>query len=115
MPGRATRIAIWRHAPSRRWFFDVYFYRAGLPRLVSTREGDILKLRWQVPDNLSFPMPVDVRVNDRIVTLPMTDGTGTLPVPPFAAITLDPASKILMQSDAIDRFQAWEAAQRPRR
>ena len=68
-------------------------------------------LRWQVPDNLPFPMPVDVRVNDRVVSLPMSDGTGEVPVPPFAAITLDPESKILMQSDAIDRFQSWDAAQ----
>jgi len=27
-----------------------------------------------------------------------------------AAITIDPRSKILMQSDAIDKFQAWQAA-----
>lgn len=94
-----------------RWFFDVYLYRAALPRLVVSREDATLKLRWQVPDNLPFPMPVDVRVDDRIVTLPMSDGTGKTPADATAAITIDPLSKILMQSDAIDRYQAWEAAQ----
>ena len=98
-----------------KWFFDAYFYRAALPKLVATREGDMLKLRWQVPDNLPFPMPVEVRVNDRVVSLPMSDGTGAISVPPFTAITLDPESKILMQSDAIDRFQSWDAAQKAKK
>jgi hypothetical protein len=94
-----------------RWFFDVYLYRAALPELMATREGSTLKLRWQVPDDLPFPMPVDVRVDDRIVTLPMLDGTGMTPADATATITIDPLSKILMQSDAIDRYQEWEAAQ----
>ena len=94
-----------------RWFFDVYLYRAALPKLVATREGSTLKLRWQAPDDLPFPMPVDVRVDDRIVTLPMLDGTGMTPADATATITIDPLSKILMQSDAIDRYQEWEAAQ----
>ncbi len=94
-----------------KWFFDVYLYRAALPRLIETREGGMLKLRWQTPDNLPFPMPVDVRIDGRIVTLPMTDGSGETPADPRAGVTLDPQSKILMQSDAIDRFQAWRATQ----
>ena len=71
----------------------------------------MLKLKWQVPDNLPFPMPVDVRIDGKIVTLPMTDGSGEIPADPRAGVTLDPGSKILMQSDAIDKFQAWRAAQ----
>jgi hypothetical protein len=59
----------------------------------------------------AFPMPVDVRVDDRIVTLPMLDATGMTPADATATITIDPLSKILMQSDAIDRYQEWEAAQ----
>ena len=39
----------------------------------------MLKVRWQAPDNLPFPMPLDVRVDGKIVTLPMTDGTGETP------------------------------------
>jgi hypothetical protein len=54
---------------------------------------------------------VDIRVDGRVVTLPMSDGTGEIPANTHTAITLDPWSKILMQSDAIDRFQAWEVAQ----
>ena len=97
-----------------RWFFDVYLYRAALPRLVAIHEGSTLKLRWQAPDDLPFPMPVDVRVNDRIVTLPMLDGTGMTPADATATITIDPLSKILMQSDAID-LRLREATNSPSR
>ena len=69
-------------------------------------------MRWQAPDNLPFPMPLDVRVDGKVVTLPMTDGAGETPAGEHAAVTIDPSSKILMQSDAIDKFQAWQAAQR---
>ena len=77
-----------------------------------TRENGVLKVRWQTPDDLPFPMPLDVRVDGRVVTLPMTGGSGETPAGDHAAVTIDPLSKILMQSDAIDKFQAWQAAQR---
>jgi aminopeptidase N len=93
-----------------KWFFDVYFYRAALPKAVVTRENGMLKVRWQVPDNLPFPMPLDMRVDGKIVTLPMTDGIGETPAGERAAVTIDPRSRILMQSDAIDAYQAWRAA-----
>jgi hypothetical protein len=70
----------------------------------------MLKLRWQVPDGLPFPMPLDVRVDGKVVTLPMTGGAGETPAGEHAALTIDPWSKILMQSDAIDKFQVWSAA-----
>jgi aminopeptidase N len=91
------------------WFFNVYLYRAALPKLVSERSNGMVKVHWQTPDNLPFPMPVEVRVDNKLVTLPMTDGTGQTPAGQFSAVTLDPNSKILMQSDAIDQYQAYLA------
>lgn len=95
-----------------RWFFDVYFYRAALPELLATREGGLLKLRWHTPDDLPFPMPVDVRIDGHVTTLPMTEGRGEIPAASRAAITLDPYSRILMKSDAIDRYQSWQDARK---
>ena len=93
-----------------KWFFDVYFYQAALPKVLTTRENGMLKVRWDVPGNLPFPMPLDVRVDGTVVTLPMTDGTGETPATARAGVTIDPASKILRQSDAVDAYQAWQAA-----
>jgi aminopeptidase N len=98
-----------------KWFFDVYLYRAALPKLVATRESGKVTVRWEVPDNLRFPMPVDVRIDGKTVTLPMADGTGEAPAGAWSVVTLDPASKLLRQSDAIDAYQAWRDAQPPRK
>jgi aminopeptidase N len=93
------------------WFFDVYLYRAGLPKLVVAHEQGAVNLRWDVPDNLPFPMPIDVRVGDKIVTLPMSNGSGATPATADVVVTIDPSSKLLMQSDAIDAYQTWKATQ----
>jgi aminopeptidase N len=94
------------------WFFDVYLYQAALPRVVATREDGLLKLRWEVPGNLPFPMPLDVRIDGNTVTLPMANGRGETPARAEAVVTIDPASKVLRQLDAVDAFQAWQARTR---
>ncbi|WP_411282030.1 M1 family metallopeptidase [Gemmatimonas sp.] len=92
------------------WFFNVYLYQAALPKVVTTHENGLLTVRWDVPAKLPFPMPLDVRVDGKIVTLPMTDGTGETPAARLASVTIDPTSKILRQLDAVDKLQAWQAA-----
>jgi aminopeptidase N len=97
-----------------KWFFNVYLYQAALPNVATTREGGMLKVRWEVPGNLPFPMPLDVRIDGKVVTLPMTNGTGEVPADAQAGVTIDPSSKILRQLDALDRFAEWQARQRQR-
>jgi aminopeptidase N len=94
-----------------KWFFDVYLYQAALPRVVTTRENGMLKVHWEVPGNLPFPLPLDVRVDGKVVTLPMTNGSGETPAAEHAGVTIDPSSRILRQMDAVDAFQAWKATQ----
>jgi aminopeptidase N len=89
------------------WFFDAYLYHAALPELVEERSGDKLTLRWKLKDGGAFPMPIEVRVNQRIEKLPMTDGVGVVTVPPHAMVTIDPMSRVLRQQPWID---AWKAA-----
>jgi len=94
------------------WFFDVYIYAAPLPKLVQTRTGDRLTLRWDAAGK-PFPLPVEVQVGDKVETVPMTANTGTLTIPEGAHVTIDPMSRILKQDDAVDAFQTWRTAQRP--
>jgi len=95
-----------------RWFFDVYLRSAKLPLLTAKRQGNSLALQWYTPKGRYFPMPVEVKVGDRIVTVPMTGSRGTVPLPaadtPFV---LDPNGKLLMQSDAIDQARDFTAAE----
>src|SRR3546814_17727051 len=58
------------------WLFDVYIYDAALPELVETRAGDKVTFTWQAPHGKPFPMPLEVRVGDRIETLPIDRQSG---------------------------------------
>ena len=94
-----------------KWFFDVYFYRAALPKVVATRENGMLKVRWQVPGQ---PAVSDAarRAHRRQGRDAADDRRHGRDAGRRArGVTIDPSSKILMQSDAIDDFQAWQARQ----
>jgi len=94
------------------WFFDVYVYSAELPELQSTRDASGLTLTWKTAKDRPFPMPVDVRIGDRIETLPMTDGRGHVALPPDTTFTIDPHSKLLRHEPHIDAFQKYDDAQK---
>jgi aminopeptidase N len=61
-----------------RWFFEVYVRRAKLPALKAEASNGTLKLEWTTPDDLPFPMPVDVAVAGRTVRVPMPGGKGSV-------------------------------------
>lgn len=64
-------------------------------------------------------MPVEVRVDGQVQTVPMTNGRGTVTLPRYDSVwTIDPTGKLLRQNDAIDRFRDWtasEAAKAPKK
>ncbi len=90
-----------------RWFFDAYVFQAALPELVATRQGDRMQFQWVTGNGGVFPMPIEVEVDGRVHTLPMTGGRGELAVNPGAHVLIDPASKVLRRSPAIERYQQW--------
>jgi aminopeptidase N len=93
------------------WFFQAYLYQAGLPELLETRSGDRLELAWKTAAGTPFPMPLEVRIGQAVVTLPMENGKGSVTVPPGATVTLDPHSKILRREAHIEAFQEYKKAQ----
>ena len=93
------------------WFFDVYLRRATLPELIETRRGGTLDLAWKTPENLPFPMPIEVEVDGRVQRLAMTGGKDSLSVSPDAHVVIDPMSRVLRRSAAIEDAQAYRAAQ----
>lgn len=90
------------------WFFDVYLRRAALPELVEARTGDKLSLFWLTPDNLPFPMPVEVMIDDRLTKVEMPDGAATIDVPAGAHVVIDPYARVLKRSKAVEDFQAGQ-------
>lgn len=98
------------------WFFNVYLYQAALPDLQVKQEGRLLHLAWSVPGNGPFPLPVEVKVGDQVVTLPMTDGRGDVELPEETTLyVIDPASKLLRQDAAMDAYRQYVEQQRKAR
>ncbi len=78
------------------WFFDLYLYQPKLPQLIEERTERELVLRWETPDALPFPMPVEVSVGNRKKRLdPAEDGTMRVAVPRRAEVEIDPWGWIL--------------------
>lgn len=92
------------------WFFDAYLYQAQLPELVESRVGDDLLLLWKTPSGKSFPMPVEVRVGERIITASMADGSGRVALGNAMPVIVDPASKVLRRQPYVEAYQAWKKA-----
>lgn len=94
------------------WFFQAYLYQAALPDLQTVRTGDTLALTWTTAGKTPFPMPVDVRVGDKVVTVPMLDGHGSIPLAAGAVYTIDPHSKILRREERIEVYQKYREDQK---
>jgi aminopeptidase N len=81
------------------WLFEAYLRVADIPELLVEIEGGeedrTMDLRWRVPGELPFPMPVPVRLADRTAIVDMTDGTGELQVPTGVAPVIDPENWVL--------------------
>lgn len=87
------------------WFFEVYLRQPALPRLIVEAEGDRLALRWEVPDDLSFPMPVDVHASGEVVRVAMAGGRGELALAAGAEFEVDPDFWVLrVEAPDPDRF-----------
>lgn len=76
------------------WFFDVYLYQPKLPELVETRTENSVTYVWKTPNDLPFPVPLDVSVNGKVQTLDISQ-SATINVSPFDVVIADPNSKIL--------------------
>jgi aminopeptidase N len=97
------------------WFFQAYLYQKDLPELQATRSGNTLQLAWKTEKNTPFPMPVEVKVGDSVVNVPMTDGRGSVALTEGTAYTLDPHSKVLRREQHIERYHQWQEEMKKKR
>jgi aminopeptidase N len=77
------------------WFFEVYLRQPKLPKLISEQDADQLTLRWEVPNNLPFPMPVDVQIGNSTKRYEMKDGKAMITVAAGQRFVVDPLSWVL--------------------
>ena len=76
-------------------FFQVYLYRADLPILKTQRKNETLRLEWTTTGDVTFEVPVPVRVDGETRRVMMSDGTGSVAVPKGAEVAVDPKGWIL--------------------
>lgn len=60
------------------WFFELYLRQPKLPKLITETSGNNITLRWETPNTLSFPMPVEVDSGGKVQRLAMKDGKGSV-------------------------------------
>lgn len=77
------------------WFFEVYLRQPALPRLVTEVRGSTLYLKWETPDGLPFPMPVDVQVNGKLQRVEMPRGEASVSFTGSTAPVVDPEGWVL--------------------
>ena len=77
------------------WFFEVYLRQPELPRLVTEMRGQQMVLRWEVPRNLPFPMPVEVMRGTKTERVDMSGGTATITLSPGEMPLFDRSKWIL--------------------
>lgn len=80
------------------WFFEVYLRQPVLPTLISKAEKNKLTLQWQTPDNLPFPMPVEIKIGEKVQKVDLSQGKTVVKIPKNAAAEIDPDNWILMES-----------------
>jgi len=80
------------------WFFEMYLRQPKLPKLVAAQEGGILNLRWETPNNMPFPMPIDIEVAGKIQRVEIKDGGKVVVAATEApSVVVDPKGWVLRQ------------------
>ncbi|MEO5858256.1 MAG: M1 family metallopeptidase [Pyrinomonadaceae bacterium] len=60
------------------WFFEMYLRQPKLPKLITETVGNTVHLRWETPNNMPFPMPIDVVVDGKSQRVELKNGRGSV-------------------------------------
>lgn len=77
------------------WFFEVYLRQPKLPELVVDLSEKQLTLSWKTPDELPFPMPIDVKIEDDVKRVEIPEGGATVALERGVAPKIDPEHWVL--------------------
>lgn len=77
------------------WLFEVYLRQPALPKLIGEAKDNQLILRWETPNSLPFPMPVEVKLGNETKRVEMPNGTATIQLPANVQYAIDPNDWIL--------------------
>ena len=76
------------------WFFEVYLRQPKLPKLIAETTGSTVNLSWETPNNMPFPMPVEIESEGKSQRIEMKNGRGSFS-PNGTVPEIDPKGWIL--------------------
>tara|TARA_R100001143_G_scaffold63588_2_gene72760 strand:+ start:617 stop:2344 length:1728 start_codon:yes stop_codon:yes gene_type:complete len=80
------------------WVFEVYLRQPALPKLHLNRMDGLMTLQWEVPEEVSFPMPIQIRIDREVVTFsPNSEGRIALEISEEVDVEIDPDGWVLME------------------
>ncbi len=77
------------------WFFEIYLRQPELPRLVTDLQDSSLQLRWDVPSDVVFSMPVEVMLGEKRHRVDMAGGHAQVAVSGDIEPVVDPSGWLL--------------------
>ena len=89
------RIAEQQSGKKLGWFFELYVRQPALPKLNAEVKQNQLFLSWETPNNMSFPMPVEVQIGGEIKRVEMSNGKGSVQLPKDLQYEIDPRGWLL--------------------
>ena len=89
------------------WFFDVYVHQPFLPRLKAERKKDTLYLSWVTPDNLPFPMPLDVKIGETVQRIEIPANGTRIKIDKNKRLRINPDKWVLLEPDGLEEAMAY--------
>lgn len=84
------------------WLFEVYLRQPELPKLTATRGDGFVRLEWEIPDDLDFPMPVPVQIDGELMTIVPRAGVISFNVYNSSEVELDPDRWVLKEFELVE-------------
>ncbi|MFA7418268.1 MAG: M1 family metallopeptidase [Melioribacteraceae bacterium] len=78
------------------WFWEVYMRQASLPKLHYKKEENRAELWWETENNISFTLPVEVKVGNTTKRLELTNGKCEITFEENSEFAIDPNEWLLM-------------------
>lgn len=91
------------------WFFEVYLRSGELPELVSEQDGDDVLLTWHTQNDLSFDMPVPIRIGATTTRVEFRDNSARLANTQLSDIQIDPQMRILRKLPSLPTCEEQRA------
>jgi aminopeptidase N len=94
------RIAEQQSGKKLDWFFELYLRQPALPKLIvenSSGESGAssVDLHWETPNNMPFPMPVEVKIGNTITRIEMPNGKNSFLLQAGQQFEIDPQGWLL--------------------